>query len=311
MEQIIIKTSLEIDIETWELLLNLHNRNYDLSLTIENYLQYYKNNTLGYCFHAIAIANDNLIGHLTFKPQEYYLNNNLIFGVLGGGSVIDKNYRSNEFLYYDLHSQLKSYVLKLDYKFIIGIPNKNLYNYAIKLLKNKHIGSLNFYILPVNSNFFINHIWKFGEHILEKIFRMKNSSNHSIYLKKDLNYLNTRYNSSVYKTIKKGNQILIYRIVKEGKLNILYLFESLNENVFNKYVFLSCLFEIREHSSFDFVLVIGTIKRFNFSFTVPQKWKPKELPIVMEVLQNASELEKIQLYNFRNWEFELSNFDVK
>ena len=133
-------------------------------------------------------------------------------------------------------------------------------------------------------------------------------NNEKLHIVKNTKYLETRYNFSYYEKISNEFGLFIYRIVDEGKYRVLYIMEFVNfKNSTDIYDFTTELKNVK----FDFAFYIGTQKKFKWGVKIPNKFIPKKLPLVLDLFINSEPAEKEILKNIQNWEFDLSNFDVR
>lgn len=298
----------EISEELWSELLILHNNIFNVNIEIDNFIQYYKNTELGYCYHSIAFFENLIIGHTTLKPQFYEYKNQIIKGVLSGSSFIHVDYRKNIFLYLDMYEEIKKNIIQNNYKFSIGVPNANSFEYATTIMDNIYLGDLNYYYIPVFNNSLIN---KFVFYVLKwkNLFISQNRlDREKLHIVKNSKYVESRYNFDYYKKISNEYGLFIFRIVSEGKFRILYILEYINfVDSIDIYYFAKELKNVK----FDFAFYIGVNNKLRMGIKIPNKFIPKKLPLVLDLFNNSEPAEKEILKNIQNWDFDLSNFDVR
>jgi len=287
----------EINHEQWRQILEIHNRIFGLKIEMVNFIKYYQNTITGFSFHCLAISENKIIGHTTLKPQFYRLNNIEIKGVLSGSSCIDEAYRKNIFLYMDMYELMKSEIVELGFKFSVGVPNVNSFQYATQIMGNLHIGNLNYYVVP-----------SFNFKMLNWILNLRKNVKNERCMKLEKNnlYFKSRFDFPYYFKSKIGKNYYIYRVVKEGIFRVNYIMDhfitdqiQLNENASNKWF------------NFCFSIYVGTFNKFMFGFKIPDFLIKKKLPLVLDVFDNIDKLDSEIIKKIGNWEFDLANFDVR
>ena len=108
-------------------------------------------NVKGYSYHSILLNNENeIVGCYSSIPYEYnYFGNKLLFG-LSVDTMIKEEYRGSLFTFKKMAQNVYEKMNKDGVSFVFGFPNDNVYQVRKKMLKWIDIGTLNYYILPLN-----------------------------------------------------------------------------------------------------------------------------------------------------------------
>ena len=319
MEIRVLRTC-EINEFEWQEIVEGFNESFNTNKTVECLKVFSVSNYFGYCYHALALDNDKIIGYNVMTP---FLYKNRLKIVNSGSSYVLKEYRRDIFIFSDMLNALYEKCICDGFEVATGVPNKNSFDYAIKILHYNHVANLNYYALPVNiSKIFkkrylliVDSIWKcilWCYLFFLKTFYNNHYEKETKYeiLKSDLFY-NSRFKEIDYKKICKEKREIYYKVVNEDGINAAYLMDFVDDN-FNRNT-LSLLIGIKailKNEAVDIIIFVGTLRiKPSVLFRVPQKFMPKRLPLTIKFLTKEAKIKYSDMLNMDNWNFSLINFD--
>lgn len=315
----------EIDDNLWCQITKGFNESFDLNLC-NNSLKtgFCISNPLGYAFHAVAFADDgDVMGFNTFTPTFYQ---NDIKVLVSGSSYVKKKYRKDIFIFYDMVMALREKGREEGFHVTVGVPNKNSRKYAVKVLKNKYVADLNYYILPyniskcidkplltplnyVNRLLCITHVAL--QYVWTKFFNATEKEVKYVMLS-DSESLDIRFRQSTYKKYNDGRITAYYRIVQENHTNAVYLMDFRENGKRTRYSLSKAVWFILKHLKPDIILFVGFLHlEQNILFKVPHKFVPKPLPMTYYILDKSNEQRFRDMAYAESWNFSLMNFDAR
>lgn len=314
-------TSTEISDQEWMLIADGFNESFGRSYSVEKLMKYYCTNYKGYSYHVLAFSSENgdFLGSTSIYPYEYNTNSGtVIFTGLSGGSFILKKARTNPLIYRETYNALRKYCAGLDMKFIIGIPNQNLFLYSTKALPFKFVFDLPYYVLPVNIgavkkklapfNIFYKPFLKIHLGLQDLFIRISNSKEKKANLQLLLNdeFYKNRFANN-YKKFEAGSVFGYYKIYTEQGLNTAYIFDFRNNGERDAVSLNKLIRHIIRNEKTDVILFVGNLRLKQFSLLkVPEKKIPKRLPFTIDILAKD---EIPGLLEANSWNFSLMNFD--
>jgi hypothetical protein len=322
-----IYTTNEICDSLWEGIVVEFNRSFeDHQTTKEKLLIAYQSNPFGYSYHSVCRDEDRIIGFNTIIPYYYYHNNQKIILGLSCSTFVTKEYRKDIFIYHDMHVALQKYCVKRNLIAFIGVSNKNSYQYSLKFLKSREIGSLNYYILPIrgakivkkDNLTLLNWFSLFGvlcsflvNYLIISLCNCKGRQT-PYRIVNDESFYQTRFMADKYKTVKKGDKQAWYRIINEDGIQTAYImdFSEKNRRSVHSLIWISWHIFLKE--KVDMIMYVGTMNMNQLLLLrVPKKFEPKKLPLTYNLLKVKNHEEFSDMQDVKNWDFGLLNLDVK
>lgn len=319
-----VKTSVELSFDDWRTYTLSFNQVFQKSFSVRDFEHKYLNTVDKHSYH-VLLKNDSdfVVGGFTVIPYEYYLGNDLIRVGLIVDVFITKEYRTDLLSLHKMYKKIKEKLSKENITLTIANPNEAAFKYWQKLVRIKEVGNLNYYILPIKianvvSKFpkFFNSFSLFGSKLLawmavfnasEKLLPIRLNRSNDIIGKQ-------RYTKYHKKNLIK-NAFFSYRIVNENGIITCYLIDFYNTKKEIKDLFSlhKAVQYIISHENIDLIIFVGKLLFFQFLlFKVPFKFEPRHLHFMVDIISKdkiSSNQEAI--YNFRNWDFGLFNFDVR
>jgi hypothetical protein len=292
---------------------NVFHKNIDVSYLKSKYHSPY----CGYSFHGLMYSDEYIIvGALTIIPFSYQFFDTQIVAGNTVDLMIHEDYRK------DFLSVKKMYDIALEkaanvIDFLYAIPNSNAYLYWTKFLKWRDIGEINYFIQVLNiskikkklssfdwfSNTFSNWLNKM---VLDFGFK-ENAPKYSIFKVTDEDYNNYRFKGQ-YNELSESNKKAYYSIVDELGVRTAYIVDLLPFSAgWLRKVFK--LIYARERYNIDVIIYIGNNLNSQINlFKVPRKLEPRILKLIGISLSGKVD---DRIFELKNWQFNLSNFDVR
>jgi hypothetical protein len=320
----LVKKTSELDKEEIDQINNLYNKvfeNYINNLrNYEDFLKKFKSNEKMYSFHGLMKINNEIIGSYPVIPNKFnYFGKELFFGLVVD-TLIDEKYRGNLDNLIKLNNIVYEKLKKENIPFVYGIANKNYYPIIKKILNYKDISYLNYYIKPINlirKNFIITSLnfflYSFGlirnffffsqskKNIIKKIYQDNFNTNINLYI----NFHNLKIED--LKDIRYA-----YKIKNEirfnEKLRILYIFDISPMNT--KTIFETINHIKKNHKDLDFVIFVKNGKEKSLSLFKLPKFFMRNTAIVSGKILDKTLIQN-EIFEDKNWNFNLSNFDIK
>jgi hypothetical protein len=311
------KTTSELSDKDFSELSILFNNVFTKNVDVSYFKHKYRSPLMGFSFHGLMYNDEgNIVGALTFIPFSYQYYDHKIVAGSAADLMIDEHYRKDLLSFknmYDLAVQKAGNL----FDFLYAVPNSNAYLYWTKFLKWHDIGQLNYYIQILNiskiknkfrsfdlisntfSNFLNRLVFDFG--------RTANEIKFSIFKVNDGDYYNYRFKDQ-YAELCESDKKAYYTIVDELGTKAAYIIDLLpfSTNWIRKVV---KLIYARERGNIDIIIYIGNNLRSQINlFKVPGKFEPRILKLIGKSL---SEKVDNRLFDLKNWQFNLSNFDTR
>ena len=276
---------------------------------------------LGFSYHGLMVDEGKIVGSYTSVPFKYkYFDKECVFA-LSVDTMIDDNYRGNPFALKKMARLVYAGLQAEGIPFVFGFPNDNVYLVRKKVLKWRDIGKLNYYILPVNvgalkAKLKIFNVFSFAFasliNLLAKRVNAKRDAGvvgYPIEKIVDDAFVGYRYSNACKKVDLGENRFFVYRIIKENQARVAYLIDvfPLQKKIIENAV--SYIFD-NEKSNIDVIMYVGKLKFGLINlFKVPRRLEPKSIHMSGEILDTAKVDDKI--FNIKNWNVNLSNFDTR
>lgn len=319
-----VKRTYELDGNEIAELNDLYNKvfkNYIKALrNYEDFMNKFTNNTKKYSFHGLMKKNNKVIGSYSVIPNKFrYFDRDLFFG-LGINTMIDQNYRGNLDNLLKLNNLVYDKLKKEKIYFVFGVIDKKYYKIKKKLLLYEDICVLNYFIKPIKfkkKNMIItllNIVLSLFNFIIN-IFTLKQNST---IIKKNIfqiRFDNEQKNFENFHNVKiVSNEKFkfAYKISIESKfganIRILYIFEIYQMSKKNiSEVINYCTKNFKDIELIAYVNN-GNEKSSNL-WKVPNFFLKNKTIVSGKILDNTI-IDK-NIFDSRNWNLNLSNFEIK
>lgn len=324
MEIKVLKTY-EIDDSLWAQITEGFIESFEREVSIERMKKSFcVRNRFGYGYHAIAISDDGeVMGYNVFSPVYY---KNGLNTVVSGSTYVRKKYRTHEFLFMDMVKALRKVVIQDGFDVEIGVPNHNSERFAIKILKFKLVGELDYYFLPFNFSRSLNKpslkcldwVIKFFSNVhvffQTRLANLANTYEKNVKYELDLDehFWDYRFPIDTYKRFREGNYHAYWLPYKENGANAVYLLDFREDNKRTYRSLMKAINVIKESKDVDMILFVGYLHLKQFVLLkCPKLFIPKRLPFTYYLLNKTSKEKYSDMESIFNWNFSLMNFDAR
>lgn len=290
----------------------------NIKTTQKNLRQYFNRSSLGYCFHALALDNNRVVGHTLVMPINYDVYGERLLFSQSGSTYILENYRKDIFLYKKMFDKLKDILKKNGVRLIFAVSNSNSFLYTIKFLKFKFLGNLSYFGIPTYSFYRCKNkyckilalVLLFPILMLTAIAsaNLGHKGNANIRLSFDDNFYLKRLCSDKYKKVVILNTEFYFVEAIEGSIRLVYILDIRSGDSLFKIWLCKILFILRMNfQEFDLILDIGVeSKLFNRSTKFITYLISRKLPVSVLVLDDDG----INV-DFKKLSYSLMNFDAR
>ena len=323
MEIKVCRTS-EISSKEWMEFVDEFNKTFDRSSTVKSKKEFYSSNLFGYSYHAFSISDSGrVVGHTSLIPSRYNFDGQEVLAGISGGTFVSENYRTDVMLFKKMYVCLKEYAKNDGIVATLGVPNKNSFKYSLKILNKKHIGDLNYFVLPVNLGNIIGTKLKLPINIISKIgvyswlylnrlyalFHNPSEEDVKFKLKITDEFLNNRFYKD-YESVNTTSFRGYYKVVDEEGVMAAYIMFSEKNSTFNLKSLLKITGIILKKENVDLIMFVGLLNFFpRFLLKLPSSKVPKKLPLTIDIIDEKYKYDDI--LNIKNWKFSLIDFDVR
>ncbi len=316
--EFVTKKTIELSREEKEGLVELFNEVMERDRTVEEFDRLFLNTCEGYSYHTFSVDDKKIIAANTMVPALYYVGDKKVKAVNSVDTMISKKHRGLE-NFYDMAKASFSFSESQGYDVVVGFPNDNSYELFTKLKFMKDVGRLDTFCLPYRIggikkglgllnpiSILFCRLWSFGSSLFAS-----STSAHFAFRKDDDSYNPTRYNRTQgpYRFVEVNGITIIYRIMEHEGVRTAFIADisTKSPTSFNKAV--SYLLK-NENKNFDLILYVGYLPFNNTGLIkIPRKYEPKRFNFTATYF-NKTLTDKKLFYNIRNWDVNLSNYDL-
>ncbi|MEI7897432.1 MAG: GNAT family N-acetyltransferase [bacterium] len=325
--EISILTSRELTAKQWESYTQSFNFVFNKNFAPENFTHKYLNTCDQTSYHALLVEKDEVVGGCSVIPYHYLFEAEKNKIGLAVDVFILPSYRSDPYTLLRMYQSLKSRLKEENIAMVIAVPNDLVYPYWKNIVKWKDIGAIPYFAYPVN----LANVLKSGCKILNVLSRAFATLNFG------LNTLISFLFNSVQKPfpisvdradpvieeqrytadhviIKNDRHAFAYRIVEENQVQTAYLIDFYNQKNHLKDL-KTLLFAIRhvlKHHQIDLLIFVGKLHFFqSLLIKIPYKKEPKHLYLMGDIFNPADIINNFDVFDYKNWDFGLFNYDVR
>ncbi len=319
----ICKTS-EWDNKLWVNYCDNFNSVFKKQLKVSDFKRKYKITIDGLSYHAL-LYNDRfeVIGSCTVIPFAYKKNKKLIKIGLVVDVFILESYRTDPLILRRMYTELKKFLISNNFVSVIAVPNEISYAYWKSVVKWKDVGNLSYWVLPIRlgnilkkvkilnliSLLFVKILILINKILLLVVNRIEKKSLYELNL--DKTFIKHRY-SKKYNKIISGDVTFYYRIYNENGVQTAYLIDARQGNKLSFKALIRSANYIIQNTNADLILYIGSMNLFQTLFLKsPKKFEPKRLPLTCDILEEKNLNKYSDMFDIKNWNFGLLNYDVR
>lgn len=317
MEYICKKTD-ELTAEEQIQITSLFNIIFDRAVSADFLFQEYTNNPFGFSYHSIAKDDGQVVGFSSYVPAWFWYNNQKVVFVCGGTTMIAKAYRDG-FTFYEVIKNAHRYLIENGVVMNYGYPNDKSCPVLLKTKLTKLIGKMHTYCLPYRigglkkSLWWMNWLSMLGCRIwvgCSELFASKKEYSFVVH-KDDESYNPTRYQrfGGDYGLAQLKHGCCHYKVKEHDGVRTAFILDVSPKSSRN---FVDAVkYLLKNHSKeFDLVLYPGELP---FGITgmvrLPRKVEPKNFNMTGNILDKKA-LDENVIYDIKNWDTNLSNYDL-
>lgn len=296
---------------------SLFNKVFNKDRTLHDFYSRFSNAGAQGAWHVLVRDNNKqLCAENTFIPYRYCYNGKNFNLVIGVDSAVLKNSGMGPFCLFDMHEQCKSSLVENNIKMFVGFPNENAFSYQTSVIGSIHLGDLDFYVLPLKFSWLSTELgllnpfaWliRAGIRVLSW-FSTRKPFHFLIQKVDDENFRKQRYLPGIHHRIQFDEGEVFYSLYQEEKMMVAYILDIAPLSPRNFYkAFLHVANAVKGKA--DVVAYPGIFPAgFHSPLRVPKKFLPRKLHMVAHPL---TDMENDDWQDIRNWNINLSNFDVR
>lgn len=316
----------ELDDKNWAEICQGYKECFNIIRTPEQLKKSFSKTITGFTLHALKFNEiGEIIGHNYYQPRPYLLDGTKVICALSGGTFVLPNYRKDIFIFNEMIKALDKEAANLGWIAQLGVPNENSFKYAVKINKQKHIGDLSYYILPIHIGTILNKnspilnyisslFCHFSTLITKCLAFIWNPTERLKPLHLDISksFLDIRFDTNNYTLINKRDLLGVYRIFNEQGIKTAYIVfcgEKFRRSA------KSLNFVVREilrKEHVDAILYIGTMNFWQGSLIkVPKRFVPQKMPLCVTIFERQNSSVEEIFKTIKNIDFGLINYDVR
>ncbi len=305
------------------LLAKSFNEVFEKHTTAEYFQTYFTSNPLGESYHSLMEHEGEVVGAIAALPYEYFYHGEKKIFTYLGGLFIKEAYRKDPLAMFKMYRNLKSFLAEKNVSVMMAVPNDKAYPYFKHALKWKEVANLSYYALPVKvgnvlkKSRVLNLFSALFSYLTTSVHRVganvknKTAKEFPIHILPNEPLMEVHRYSEAHQKIKTKRHSFFYRIENEDGVNTAYIIDFYNAQKRKDFKSLTAAINfILKREKPDLILFIGTL---GFSQTllikIPKSKEPRILHFCAEIIDK--EKMKEDVYEYKNWDFGLYNFDVR
>ena len=315
---VIVKKTFELSDNEIRAIYRLFEEVFGLKRDVSTFREEYSNTPLGHSYHSMLLDDENeIVGFHSCMPFYYRKDDERFMAALGIDSMVKKEYRD----YFNFHDMIVACQKRLKEDgcvLRIGFPNDNSYPILKKGLRHKDIGRLTTYCVIRNiggvkpSLKLLNPVSRlFGRMLyLVSFLSVGTKVYHYKYHKDRESFDVVRYKwfGGNYQQVETDGEHFVYKIINYKGVDTAFLLDvwPLSRTFFERAV--RYIYR-KERKRIDMILYVGSLPFTPWSLlTVPHRYEPKHFNFTCNPLRN--DFFDDSVYDIRNWEVNLSNYDL-
>jgi hypothetical protein len=278
-------------------------------------------------YHALLLNKDEIIGACTVIPYNYLFGSETTKIGLAVDVFIHPAYRSDPYSLLRMYQLLKAQLTEENIAMIIAVPNDMIYSYWKNIVKWKDIGLIPYFAYPLNltnvlksSNKILNFLSQslatlnFGFNKLVSLLLNPTQKVFSIAVDRSDPVIEEQRYTSDHIIIKNDLYSFAYRIVEENQVQTAYLIDFYNQKKLSKDLktLLFAVKHITKNHQIDILIFVGKLQFFQtLLIKIPFKKEPKHLFLMGDIVKPININNANAVFNYKNWDFGLFNYDVR
>jgi hypothetical protein len=291
--------------------------------TLERFDRQFLRTPLGGSYHGLMVAGDKIVGVYATIPFRYrYFGRTLTFA-LAVDTMIAAPHRGNPFNLKKMAKLVYGALVQDGIPFVFGFPNDNIYLVRKKVLGWADIGALDFFVLPlrigavVKRLAFLNGLSGVYSYVVNRFpgrpdtYGRANGPAYKIEKVNDRAFIDYRYDyDKEYNIVKgPGGAYFTYKYDVEDGVRVAFLIDAfpLEKNWLE-----TAVRHVYDNSraKADVIMYVG---RLDFRpvnlIKVPSRVSPRQIHMSGKILDPAIVDDRV--FDLRNWNVNLANYDVR
>lgn len=316
--EVLVKKTFELSDEEIVKIYALFEEVFGQKRDVATFRENYSNTPLGYSYHSILLNEEgDTVGFHSCMPFYYKRGDERFMVALGIDSMVKKAYR-DYFSFHDMIVQCQKRLKEDGCVLRIGFPNDNSYPILKKGLKHRDVGKLTTYCMIRNIgavkrdlsylNVLSRAFSKFQYMCSFLSFGQKLYSYKYYKERESFDKVRYRWFGGNYQKISLADFYFVYKIERYNQVETAFLLDiwPLKKSAFEMAV--RCIYK-KERKKIDMIIYVGKLPFTPVSLTpIPHCLEPKHFnftckPLVKDFFDDS-------LYDIRNWEVNLSNYDL-
>lgn len=316
--EVVVKKSSELSQEEFKQISTLFERVFEKPRSTDLLHRQYEQNPFGYAWLSMLIDNGKIVGLNSYVPSYYVVNGQRKVFANSIDSMVEKPYR-DFFNFNDMIRAAYTTMAANGVDFVYGYPNDNSFPVLTKGKLMKPIGRMCTYCLPyriggIKPSFKVLNIFsKAFSRMYSIVSGIMASSleQNALVIKESESYNKSRYrrSDSNYGHANLGDGQLHYKITNHEGVRTAFIIDIDHKSPknFNKAI----RYLLKNHSKdFDLILYPGWLPFKNTGMIkLPRKLEPKNFNLTGKMLAKKGDLPD-EIWDIRNWDTNLSNYDL-
>lgn len=285
--------------------------------SVDAFIRQYANNVLGYSYHSMIVDENAVVGLNSYIPSIYEYKGTKWLFANSVDSMVSKPYR-DFFNYRDMVETAREYMRGEGVAFEYGYPNDNACPVVLRSKLGKEIGQMRVWCLPYRIGGlkaglkFLNPFSRLFSRFFVWLCGCFASAKESRFLicKELESYNKTRYSRADgrYEIVGDAREGFVYKVMPFEGVRAAFLIDVYPKSpeMFHRAVEYMLG---NDGKRFDVILYVGWLPFGNTSLIrIPVRLEPKKFHFTGKALDPA--LEAGELFSIKNWDTNLSNYDL-
>lgn len=284
--------------------------------TPEQFLHQFSNTGFpGGSYHILLEKDEKIYATYSLIPYRYRVKGTVLNGVLGCDKIASPGNDLGIGCVLKMHRLAEKILAMEGFSFLYGCPNDNAFNYDSRVVRMKSVCDLDFYVLPINLakvfKILILIQWLYYPCIwlamqMLKVFASSRQVSFQIEKVDDEQFRNSRYDNRHHRIQVSPKTEAVYTIYYEGKVPVAYIldFTPVSPRGFYE-TFIKVASLLKKEAAI--IVYPANYLPFFTPLRIPRRFLPRKLHLLIQEFDRKSDL----MSTAKDWNFNLSNFDVR
>ena len=284
--------------------------------TPEQFIRQFSNTGFpGGSYHVLVEKEQKVVGMYSLIPYRYRVKGAIIKGALGCDKIASPDNDLGIGCVLKMHRLAEKGLAAEGFSFLYGCPNDRAYNYDSRVVRMKSVCDLDFYVLPINPAKIIRILilvqWLYYPCIwlamqILKVFASSREVSFQIEKVDDKQFRDSRYDDRHHRVQVDKKTDAFYTIYCEGKVPVAYIldFTPVSPRSFYK-TFIKVASLVKNEAAI--IAYPANHLPFYTPLHIPRRFLPRKLHLLIQEFDRKSDT----MSSAKDWNFNLSNFDVR